>query len=75
MRAKSADPDHGKTHAVPAELVNMLGTAGALLGVVATGAAISSVLPDPSSPWLFAAAYGGPGAIAFGAYWWVAQRL
>jgi hypothetical protein len=75
MRAKSADPDHGRTNPVPVELVNIVGTAGALLAVVGTGAGISSVLPDPSSPWLFAAAYGGPGAIAFAAYWWVAQRL
>jgi len=36
---------------------------------------ISSALPQPASPWLFAASYGAPGAIAFAVYWWIAQRL
>jgi hypothetical protein len=75
MRAKSADHAAAKGHAVPAELMNILGTGAALLGVVATGAAISSALPDPSSPWLFAASYAGPGALAFAAYWWIAQKI
>jgi len=61
--------------AIPAELVNILGTAGALLTVVASGAAISAALPEAASPWLFAASYGAPGAIAFAVYWWIAQRL
>lgn len=59
---------------LPAELVNIIGTAAALLGVVATGSAIVSVLPQPDA-WQFAAAYLGPAGIAFAAYWWVAQKL
>jgi len=61
--------------AIPAELANILGTCGALLAVVASGAGISAALPDPASPWLFAAAYGAPAAAAFAVYWWIAQRL
>jgi hypothetical protein len=75
MRTPSAEIQGAKARAIPAELVNILGTGGALLAVVTSGAAISSVLPDPASPWLFAAAYGGPGAVAFAAYWWIAQRV
>lgn len=59
---------------IPAELFNIVGTAVAVLGVVATGAFLSSVLPDPS-PWLTAAAYAAPAGLAFVAYWWVAQKL
>ena len=58
----------------PAEVVTMLAFAIAIFGVVATGSAISAAIPQPS-PWLFAAAYGGPAALAFGVYWAVARRL
>lgn len=75
MSTPSAEHERAKARAVPAELVNMVGTAGALLAVTATGAMISEVLPDPASPWLFAAAYGGPAAVAFAIYWWIAQRV
>lgn len=60
---------------IPAEVTNILGTGGALLAVVATGAGISAALPAPTSAWLFAAAYGAPAAVAFAVYWWIAQRL
>jgi len=60
---------------VPRELINILGTAFALFAVVAVGGLISSALPDSQSPWLFAASYGVPAAIAFVVYWWVAQKL
>jgi hypothetical protein len=60
---------------IPAEVTNIVGTSGALLAVVATGAGISAALPEPSSAWLFAAAYGAPAAVAFAVYWWIAQRL
>lgn len=60
---------------VPRELINILGTALALFAVVAVGGLISSALPDSQSPWLFAASYGVPAAIAFVVYWWVAQKL
>ncbi|MFC3069916.1 hypothetical protein [Phenylobacterium soli] len=59
---------------VPAEILNIGGTAAAILAVVMTGAGLSSMLPDPS-PWLTAAAYLGPAGLAFAAYWWVAQKL
>jgi hypothetical protein len=57
---------------IPSEIAAMAGFAIAIFGVVATGLAISSAIPEPS-PWLFAAAYGGPAAIAFGIYWAVAR--
>ena len=80
MRTTSA---HGRaaarngTHlrAIPAELASILGTGAALLAVVTAGAGISAALPEPASPWLFAASYGAPGGIAFTVYWWIAQRL
>ncbi|HWA60732.1 MAG TPA: hypothetical protein VG939_05125 [Caulobacteraceae bacterium] len=59
---------------IPFEIGTILAFAIAIFGVVATGAAISAAIPQPS-PWLFAAAYGGPAAIAFGVYWAVARRL
>jgi hypothetical protein len=59
---------------IPPELVTVAAFAVALFGVVATGAAISAAIAMPS-PWLFAAAYGGPAALAFGLYWIIARRL
>lgn len=58
----------------PPEAVTICAFAVALFGVVATGSAISASIREPS-PWLFAAAYGGPAAIASGLYWAIAQRL
>jgi hypothetical protein len=51
----------------------MLAFSVAIFGVVATGSAITAAIHEPS-PWLFAAAYGGPAALAFGTYWAIAQR-
>jgi hypothetical protein len=59
---------------IPRELVTMVAFAVAIFGVVATGSAISSAITEPS-PWLFAAAYGGPAALAFGVYWALSRRL
>jgi len=56
---------------LPPELINIVGTAGAIL---ATGSTIVAALPDPSA-WQFAAAYLAPGALAFAIYWWIAQSL
>jgi hypothetical protein len=56
------------------ELVNILGTSAALLGVVAAGSAIVAVLPSPDT-WQTAAAYLGPAGLAFAAYWWIAQKV
>ncbi|CAN7171394.1 hypothetical protein LJR225_000339 [Phenylobacterium sp. LjRoot225] len=81
MRTLSAVPRDaaasraGRRRAIPAELANILGTCGALLAVVAAGAGISAALPESVSPWLFAAAYGAPAAVAFAVYWWIDQRL
>lgn len=59
---------------VPPELMNIVGTSGAILAVVATGSAVTAALPDPNV-WQFAGAYLAPAALAFAAYWWIAQRL
>jgi hypothetical protein len=59
---------------VPAEMLNIGGTAAAILAVVAAGAGLSSLLPDPS-PWLRAAAFLAPASFAFACYWWAAQKL
>jgi hypothetical protein len=58
----------------PPEIVNILGTSGAILAVVAVGSAIVSRLPEPDA-WQFAGAYIGPASLAFAVYWWVAQKL
>jgi len=58
----------------PPEFVNILGTSGAILAVVAAGSGIVSLLPDPNA-WQFAAAYFAPASLAFAAYWWIAQKL
>ena len=55
-----------------AELLNIAGTAGALLAVVATGAALTNLAPD--NVWISAACYGGPAAIAFAGYSWIAHH-
>lgn len=59
---------------MPAEILNIGGTAVAILAVVGVGAGLSAALPEPS-PWLTAAAYLAPASLAFAAYWWIAQRL
>ncbi|HWA63080.1 MAG TPA: hypothetical protein VG939_16995 [Caulobacteraceae bacterium] len=51
----------------------MAGFAGAIFAVVSAGAEISSHFTEPSA-WLFAAAYGGPGAVAFALYWLVTRK-
>jgi len=59
---------------VPREVLTMAGFAIAIFGVVATGSAIAAGISTPS-PWLFAAAYGGPAALAFGVYWAISRQL
>lgn len=59
---------------IPAEVANIVGTSAAILAVVATGSAIVAAVPD-LSVWQFAGAYLAPGALAFAAYWWIAQKL
>jgi hypothetical protein len=75
MRTPSHQPARARARAIPAELVNVAGAAGALLALTATSAATSEALADPASPWLFASAYGGPAAVAVAVYWWIAQRV
>jgi len=55
------------------ELLVIFGFAIIIFGLVATGGAICAVTPSPS-PWITAAAYGGPASLAFGLYWLVARR-
>ena len=57
---------------LPAEWLNIGGTAAALLAVVAAGAGLSELAPD--NVWITAGCYGVPGAIAFAAYAWIAHR-
>jgi len=59
---------------IPPEIINIVGTSGAILAVVATGSTITAAMPDPSV-WQFAGAYLAPAALAFAAYWWIAQKL
>jgi hypothetical protein len=61
--------------AVPREIVTMAAFAAATGVVVASGAGLSSLLPEHASMWLNAGAYAAPASIAFTAYWWVAQKL
>jgi hypothetical protein len=59
---------------LPPELANILGTSGAILAVVATGSAISALLPSPDA-WQVAASYLAPASLAFAVYWWVSQKV
>jgi len=59
---------------LPPELINIVGTAGAILAVVATGSAVVAAMPGASA-WQSAAAYAAPGALAFAIYWWIARSL
>ena len=74
MAATPIDVVGAVVRRIPSELATIAAFAIAIFGVVATGAAISSAIVQPS-PWLFAAAYGGPAALAFGVYWAVSRRL
>ncbi|MBV9994530.1 MAG: hypothetical protein JO127_04890 [Caulobacteraceae bacterium] len=69
-----ADDKSAAAPKLPVELMTVLAFGLAIFGVVATGSAIAAAIREPS-PWLFAAAYGGPAALAFGLYWAIAQRL
>jgi hypothetical protein len=75
LGTSSLDPVRAPTRAPPSEFVNILGILAALLAVVGIGAAMSAVLPAPAPPWMLAASYGAPAAMAFTVYWWIAQRL
>jgi hypothetical protein len=75
MPTLSARPRRARTPVIAGELLNAVGAAAAALAALAVGAAMSKVLPGLAAPWLFAAAYAAPGAIAFAIYWWIAQRL
>lgn len=59
---------------IPVEIANIVGTAAAILTVVATGSAIVTAVPD-LTVWQVAGAYLAPGALAFAVYWWIAQKL
>jgi hypothetical protein len=55
------------------DLLALAAGAAALAFVVGAGACLSAVLPHPT-PWLTACAYIAPAALAFAAYWWMAQK-
>jgi hypothetical protein len=69
----AAYPAIRKGRGIPPEIVNIGGTAGALLAVVGAGAGLSTLLPQ--TVWFTAAAYGAPAAVAFFGYCCVARRL
>jgi hypothetical protein len=60
---------------VPREVATVAGFAAAIGFVVASGAGLSSLLPNHVSLWLSAGAYAAPAGIAFAAHWWTAQKL
>jgi len=74
VRLKTTEPSKPTAPGLPAELLNISGTAAAILAVVATGAGLCALAPT-GSVWITAAAYAAPAAAAFGAYWWVSRRL
>ena len=64
----------GRQPRIPVELVNIFGTSGAILAVVASGSAVVVRLPDPTV-WQTAGAYLIPASLAFALYWWIAHKL
>jgi len=67
-------PDHSaRKRRMPHEIGQLGGALVAFAAVVAMGAGLSSVVPD-TSPWLTAAAWLAPAALAFATWWWAAQR-
>jgi len=58
------------------ETLLVLGAAAGVFATSAGGAALIETYPALAvSPWFVAAAYAGPGAVAFAIYWLVARRL
>jgi hypothetical protein len=74
MQSAEAKPQTRRFR-VPAEIVNIFGTAGAIFAVVAVGDILSRVAPAPGSVWLTAAAYGAPAAAVFAVYCWISRRF
>ena len=64
-----------KAQAIPVEIVNVLGTTGALLTATILGAVISHTLPDSAATWRLVGAYGGPALGVFAVYGWLALRI
>ncbi|HVM99372.1 MAG TPA: hypothetical protein VMT68_04075 [Caulobacteraceae bacterium] len=69
----AAYPAFRKARGLPPELINIGGTAAALLAVVAVGAGLSHLVPQ--TVWFTAASYGAPAVVAFAAYAWIAHRF
>ena len=72
MPATEAKPETRRIR-VPAEIINIFGTSGAIFAVAVAGDLLSR-LPPPSV-WTTAAAYSAPAAAAFAVYWWVSRKL
>ncbi|MGA0602269.1 hypothetical protein ACO2Q3_16290 [Caulobacter sp. KR2-114] len=72
---KVLDGAHGPAwlKKIPSEVGMTAAVVLVVFGVVATGSAISSAVGG-SSPWLFAASYAGPAALAYGVYWLASRR-
>jgi len=68
------NPERRSVLGAPIELVWVIGSALALLAVVACGSALVE-LAQLTSPWLFMAAYAIPGAIAWGIFWLICRRI
>lgn len=75
MSASLKKAGEGLFRRIPIEFTTIAAFALAIFGVVCTGAAICANMPSPA-PWAeVAAAYGGPGSIAFSMYWLISRRL
>lgn len=58
------------------ETLLVLGAAAGVFATSAGGAALIEAYSELAAwPWFVAAAYAGPGAVAFAVYWLIARRL
>ena len=62
-----------RARALPKPPPELIHAAGAFAAVIASGAAIAAVLPEPSL-WQQAAAFLAPAGLAFLIHWWNAQQ-
>lgn len=75
MMRSTHESSCAKAQAIPVEIVNVLGTTGALLAATVAGAVIAHTLPASAAPWRFVGAYGGPSLGVFAIYGWLALRI
>ena len=65
-----ANAERGRSFRIAPSVLNIMGLAGAIFAVLATGSLISGLLPDPGAGEL-AASYLAPAGLAFAAFWWI----